>query len=165
MKAWEKSFLWFPNALHAVYISSSFILTTCAVVNCDLRGKNGPMCQDWGGVATCAVLDANLYLYLWRVSDKLLVDESKFYSVLLCISVTTTICLQKFTSGCYSSKNGVVHSSAADKTGALHEKGRKHKHRWRWHGGSDVASLWGILHLERHECCFVSSQNFGVNFW
>lgn len=111
---------------------------------------------------------ANLYLYPWRDSDKLLVDESKFYSVLLCIPVTKPLLFVSRSSqvGAIVARTCVC-SSAADKTGLLHDKGRKQKHRWRWHRGSDVASLWGILHLELHECCFVSSQttNCGVNFW
>lgn len=37
-----------------VYIPSSFILTSCAVLSCDLSGENGPVCQAQGGVATSA---------------------------------------------------------------------------------------------------------------
>lgn len=118
----RKSFLWILNALPAVYIFSSSILTTCAVLSCDLRGENGLMCQarlipPWklgGG-------NANLYLYLWRVIDKLLVDDSKFLfsPPLHPRHSAAPICRQKFTSRCYSSTNSVCsHFSCRQDWGA-----------------------------------------------
>lgn len=125
------------DALYAVYISCSFILTTCADSSCDLRGENGPMSLAWGGVATYVALEA----WRWQCQSVFISVESQWQVVgaweqvsysppLHSCHSAAPICPQKFTSGCYSSKNGVCSQfSCRQDWGA---PGRKQKHRWRW---------------------------------
>lgn len=76
--------------------------------------------------------NANLYLYLWRVSDKLLADEGKFYSVLLCSRVTRPLLFVRRSSqaGAMGTRTACVRWLTANNTGELHEKGRREKHWW-----------------------------------
>lgn len=113
-KAWEKRFLWFLNAPHAVYIPSRFILTTCAVLSRDLSGENGPVCHARGGVATYAALEA----WRWQRQSVFISVESQwqvaggwgqvlFSPPLQSRHTAAAICPQKFTSRCYGNENGV----------------------------------------------------------
>lgn len=170
-KAWKKRFLWFLTAVHAVYIPSCFILTTCAVLSRDLSGENGPVCQARGGrchlccpgsldVATpiCIYICGESATSCWRMRASFIQSSSAVPShgcSYLSAEVHKTVL--------WEWERGVFVGRPQTTRGELHEKGRRQKHWWRRYEGSDVASLWGILHLQLHECHFVGSQTFGLS--